>query len=1196
MSPNGGSQDAPDGGLDVRVQLASNTVVAGFVPRAITGFQVKKPDMPPSAIAAEMTRSGPSAAIGELAASAGAYVIVSSGGSSSDSSLERRRIAMRSAASGVPGGLNLHVDFYDRTRIATWVRSHPGLVAWTKERVGRGTTGWRGFGPWATTEEAEGAEYLLDDELKIQFGSMSNGDGLSVQEGVAKLREVLSRPKGVVRLVGLSGVGKTRLVQSLFDERLGVSALPKSQAVYANVGDAPVPSATSVASDLLAIGGRAILVIDNCPTDLHHAVSEVVRSEHSKLSVITVEYDIREDKPEGTSVVSLQPSSDDLIERLISKKHPAVSQLDARAVAKASGGNARVALAIAGTIEQSDSVQGLSDQRLFERLFLQRHVPNERLLHAASVFALVYSFDGETMEGGEAELPILSALAGQGSAEMYAHIGDLLDRNLVQRRGKWRAVLPHAIANKLAARALSRIPVNALVGALVESAPPRLAKSFSRRLSYLHNVPAAEELAKKWLGPGGLLAEVSALNELGREMLENIAPVTPTGVVDALKQIAPDRAGEVWGKFADLLRLLAYDAEHFNDCVAMLIGAARETKVAEEAILSFMHIHLSGTHATIEQRAAVVRALMRSDDDRLVAIGQRSLGELFQTGHFSTRFGMDFGARSRDFGFYPKKWDQVRHWFRTAISIVLELAGDAKFGEAARDVFCDKLFGLWFGYADFDHLSSAVLALRGKEFWPQAWLASRRILKSYQTQAREGRQGKDQISHLEVLLRPVNLCDRVRAMLAGSAGASLIDTESDLDPATASNYSEIAMRKREEAVELGQLLAGNPASLSNIVRDLVTSGGWASDIGRGLIVAADDPSQLWDQVAFAFSTAPRAKRDASTLRGMIGEIEVANVDLANRILDAAARDSQLKEIYPILQCAVSPGPVGTARLLESLKDDKLPLWPYRSLAFGRASDAIEAEDLAQIILAIARKADGFPVASEVLSMRLYSDRSEGRPIHSTLARCGRELLAMAPWGNLPDEVDFRLGEIATISLQGDEGQAAATTIVRAIKSEVDAHRSYFSRHDDLLKVLFKYQPSATLDTLLSNPSSEWMPFDDFDDDHRQNPAGELSVTALKDWCDIEPVTRYPLAATLVPIERKATAGAGREWSAHSAVLIENAPELLPVMSALIERFQPSGWSGSLADILESRMQLLDQLPVMIGAELASVVKEADLSP
>ena len=50
----GGDQNAADGGIDVRVALPPGSVIDGFVPRAATGFQVKKQDMPRAEILDEM--------------------------------------------------------------------------------------------------------------------------------------------------------------------------------------------------------------------------------------------------------------------------------------------------------------------------------------------------------------------------------------------------------------------------------------------------------------------------------------------------------------------------------------------------------------------------------------------------------------------------------------------------------------------------------------------------------------------------------------------------------------------------------------------------------------------------------------------------------------------------------------------------------------------------------------------------------------------------------------------------------------------------------------------------------------------------------------------------------------------------------------------------------------------------------------
>src|SRR5438552_3688330 len=84
---------------------------------------------------------------------------------------------------------------------------------------------------------------------------------------------------------------------------------------------------------------------------------------------------------------------------------------------------------------------------------------DEEILKAAKVCSLVYSFDGETLDGEAAELPILADLAEQTVSELHGHVAELYRRQLVQKRSKWRALLPHALAHKLAKQALEDIPL-----------------------------------------------------------------------------------------------------------------------------------------------------------------------------------------------------------------------------------------------------------------------------------------------------------------------------------------------------------------------------------------------------------------------------------------------------------------------------------------------------------------------------------------------------------------------------------------------------------------------------------------------------------------------------------------------------------------------------------------------------------------
>lgn len=210
----GGNQIAADGGIDVRVELPADTELSGFIPRPATGFQAKADDMPASEIAKEMrppkttqvkgTNAPLRPSIRALAAAGGAYVIVSSKGSTTPSRLDERRAAMRAAVAELDGSDVLHLDFYDRTRIADWVGDYPGEVLWVRERIGQPLSGWRPLGNWSRAPNPVDGDYLSDDTARLWDHRNPQDGPLTIGDGLARLRSILSQAGGIVRLTGLS--------------------------------------------------------------------------------------------------------------------------------------------------------------------------------------------------------------------------------------------------------------------------------------------------------------------------------------------------------------------------------------------------------------------------------------------------------------------------------------------------------------------------------------------------------------------------------------------------------------------------------------------------------------------------------------------------------------------------------------------------------------------------------------------------------------------------------------------------------------------------------------------------------------------------------------------------------------------------------------------------------------------------------
>src|SRR5690606_1792458 len=106
-----------------------------------------------------------------------------------------------------------------------------------------------------------------------------------------------------------------------------------------------------------------ILIIDNCPPELHRKLTGICRHIQSNISLLTIEYDFRdEDFPEETEVYRLEPASLGIIIQVISNRFPHISQNDVINIAEFSGGNARIAIALASTIESGETLASLRDE------------------------------------------------------------------------------------------------------------------------------------------------------------------------------------------------------------------------------------------------------------------------------------------------------------------------------------------------------------------------------------------------------------------------------------------------------------------------------------------------------------------------------------------------------------------------------------------------------------------------------------------------------------------------------------------------------------------------------------------------------------------------------------------------------------------------------------------------------------------
>jgi pimeloyl-ACP methyl ester carboxylesterase len=605
--------------------------------------------------------------------------------------------------------VNKEDDIYIQVKGFITQKKRDNHEIWLTSRFASNVNSWEGYDNWAKCPSGISEKYLVDDKIRLIDSSSQNNEGLSGIEGINALRQKLLQNNSSIRLVGLSGVGKTRFAQALFDARIGENLISTKSTFYTDIANGPSPTPRVLAEKLVSEGKDAQLIVDNCPPELHRTLTSICTSKTSKVNLLTIEYDIREDQPEQTDVFSLEPSSIELIEKILNARYPHLGQQNSRTISEFSGGNSRIAIALAETIEKDENISTLKDEELFKRLFHQRHDQDKSLEKTAQALSLVYSFQINSDNSYSDDVAFISNLSEIPPKNIYEAAIELKRRNLVQQRSKWMAVLPHPIANRLAKYALENISPVIILNNFSEATDERLLKSFSRRLGYLPKCNEANIIIKNWFSEDGLLEKLHSnnRNDLAWILIGNIAPISVKEVLLHIDKLAnqPEFCtinNKQFTYITRLIRSIAYEEQYFDQCAKVLCRFALSEKKGEnnnsirDILKSLFQLHLSGTHATKEQRLKVIDGLINTAIQSNENLALDLLDSSLEAWNFSSSHNFDFGANSRDYGYSPKTNQDVNDWYTLFINYSAQLiTSDSSSSILAKEKLSQNLRSLW---------------------------------------------------------------------------------------------------------------------------------------------------------------------------------------------------------------------------------------------------------------------------------------------------------------------------------------------------------------------------------------------------------------------------------------------------------------------------------------------------------------------
>lgn len=529
-----GNVAAPDGGEDGRISWRDGPERTGFLPSRLCQFQLKAGGIAPKRARREvLARGGVKRMVRSVLGQGGHYILLCARRYTRQE-IERRETAIHEALreAGLPVPAE-RISFRDADMIAQWVNAHPSVALWVREKVGLPRVGR--FASWHhwRSRSKHAVPWVEDPRLR---------------ELRSAIRERVTRSGRSLRVVGLSGVGKSRLCLEALG---GVGDDPAARrplrdlVMYAVQSEVPDGTLPGIVERLADSGARAVVVVDDCDPESHDALVGLVRRAGSEVSLLTIDDEVPSEFAVGTVRIDEAPAS--VVETIVEHVAGTLSPLDRHRLARMSAGFPAIAVQVGGETGAAQLVDPRRGQ-LVDRFVVgraQRDV--DVLLRSAmllSAFRLVRVdpmgtgwLNPSQAETTEDRLAPIAAIGRNLTWEdLYAATQQLAQRGVFKRRGGLGAIQPRPIAVRLAKRQWREWDPGKWDRVLTGDLGPGLAPLAAARLAHLGGTGIATEVVKHVCREGGPL-DAGTIDGNRAEILAYLAEVDARVVAECIEHL-----------------------------------------------------------------------------------------------------------------------------------------------------------------------------------------------------------------------------------------------------------------------------------------------------------------------------------------------------------------------------------------------------------------------------------------------------------------------------------------------------------------------------------------------------------------------------------------------------------------------------------------------------------------------------------
>lgn len=936
-----------DGGLDAKIEDA-DPVRDDVIPAGDSGFQVKSSGMSYSSWKDDVRSDGGlQPRIERLLEGDGTYVLVIFeelvGESSDRPDMDKRErweytLDEEFADKGYD---DADVRVYDTTRLAGFVSDFPSLIARLKNLDPA-----RDYSTWERSERVDTLPFVADASRDRQ---------------IETIRELLRSPHEecpVVRVTGLPGIGKTRLVY----EALAPDDL-QSRVLYLHADDL---QCSTLATRLERNEAwSAILVVDNCNEDAHEEFVRQFGSQSDRLALITISDDVSPVESDYTAQV--EPLDTEQVLEILQEENPEVDESRLERIAEFAQGFPRFAYLLSENVapdpeETSDNLLDFETETPLRRLILGRNPDpadireHRRVLEAFSLFEKVA---WQTDVGDpHPQAKRIASMAGFTGTDGMVRFREIVERQ--RKRGilqgeYYLAVRPLPLATYL----LQSWWETHGIDELLEELPPEMVSQFGERIPYMATFDAGREWIAEVLGPTGpFYQDEGALldTELGSQLFFKLAEADPRQAVDTLHDLLTQKSEEELLAFHTGRRQVVHSLEYiavweetFEPAarLLLLLGEAENEDWANNASGVFAGLFSPGmgkvapTEKPAEERLPVLRDALQSESLRRQQLGLNAAEAALKAPDDQFRtVGPEYqGARPTPNLWMPDTYGELFDYYRAVWGLLNEELStlDEELRQDGVEVLTGCVRSLSTLHPSLSEMIREDLADLRREEWIDDQPIIRAAVSLLEFDSEQLEELDDEREHWEDFVQRLTEASFERK-LRRYAGQSLV---SDRD-----SY-------QDKLAELAEDSINHPEKLEDEMSWLVTTDpnqarlhDFGNEVGQ-----RDTEFQFLDAILDAVRDADN--RSVAFLSGYLAGLPDRFDDRREAVLNQVERDEDLQPLLMDLIRTSGMTNADAKRIIDGLRSGTIDPAQVRGLELGGVSRKIEEptfEELCRYLL------------------------------------------------------------------------------------------------------------------------------------------------------------------------------------------------------------------------------------------------------